>query len=363
MRRRENKSVRRPASYVTAALLLTIAASVAGVFSTADAQRAKPRPVDPAAWGADHVGKPVPTYVTGDECLFCHRKIGSAWNENPHQLTIRSAGGGDDDDVVVATLRRLPAGKEAAGETRYLLGSTRVIRYLKRSKQYGKLEMLSTSFVPGKKDRGASKEPSALGKRGELKDTDSPHWDKKVFGDRCAGCHATAVDTKVRSFAATSLDCFVCHGDVDLKHTKDVRRVLLSSKSREPRQIVSICGQCHLRGGKSKSSGLPYPNTFIAGDNLFRDFRVDFSSAAIRALPAVDQHIFLNARDVAHFGHSGTTCITCHDVHAHSSEKHQQLDNSAICASCHVPGTDNSKLQDSLLVRNRHRTHSRVCDY
>ena len=30
------------------------------------------RHLDPAGWGKDHVGSPVPEYVTGDECLFCH---------------------------------------------------------------------------------------------------------------------------------------------------------------------------------------------------------------------------------------------------------------------------------------------------
>src|SRR6266446_1000602 len=28
---------------------------------------------DPVAWGSNHVGKPIPEYVHGDECLFCHR--------------------------------------------------------------------------------------------------------------------------------------------------------------------------------------------------------------------------------------------------------------------------------------------------
>ncbi len=27
----------------------------------------------PAAPGNNHVGQPVPEYLTGDECLFCHR--------------------------------------------------------------------------------------------------------------------------------------------------------------------------------------------------------------------------------------------------------------------------------------------------
>ena len=222
---------------------------------------------------------------------------------------------------------------------------------LRRSKDYGKLEILSSSFVPHRGDRG------------EWKHSNSIDWDQKTFGDRCAGCHATAVHTRTRAFSALSIDCFSCHGDVDLNHTKDVSRVLLSSKCRDSRQIISICGQCHLRDGKSKSSGLLYPNTFVAGDNLFRDFRVDFSDASISARSTVDQHIYLSARDVAVFDQSAMTCLTCHDVHRQSSEKHQQLESAAICSSCHIPGTDNTKLRDALLPSNRLRAHSRVCDY
>src|SRR5262249_58482583 len=33
----------------------------------------EPKPLDPAAWGRDHVGEHVPEHVTGDECLFFHR--------------------------------------------------------------------------------------------------------------------------------------------------------------------------------------------------------------------------------------------------------------------------------------------------
>ena len=45
--------------------------------------------------------------------------------------------------------------------------------------------------------------------------------------------------------------------------------------------VTSICAQCHVRTGKSRSTGLPYPNNFVAGDNLFRDFQVDFSDEAL----------------------------------------------------------------------------------
>ena len=275
--------------------------------------------LDPAAWGSDHVGKLLPQYMTGDECLFCHRDIGPTWHENRHQLTIRPV---DGEDVSPPT------------GTSYLLGSRRTIRFLKRSEQYGKLDLWRDG-----------------------------RWDEAMFADRCAGCHTTAVDSTTRAFSALSLDCFTCHGDVPLQHTEEIGRVLLSSKNQEPREVMSICGQCHLRGGNSASSRLPYPNQFVAGDNLFRDFRVDFSLDVIDRQPVVDRHIYHNTRDVVVLGHTETTCLTCHDVHDASSEKHQSLENAAICATCHVEGTDNTRLVDGMRKRDRPPAHSQVCDY
>src|SRR4051812_3905768 len=50
----------------------------------------RPQPVTPTAWGSDHAGQDIPEYVTGEQCLFCHReKIGPSWAKNRHSLTIR----------------------------------------------------------------------------------------------------------------------------------------------------------------------------------------------------------------------------------------------------------------------------------
>lgn len=353
----------RAARFVTAVSLLMVGGSVARVVSTPADEPVQPHRVDPAAWGGDHVGKPRPSYITGDECLFCHRNIGATWSKNGHHLTIRPA---HRDEPAVAALRRHAGGNDAAAETRYLLGSRRITRYLRRSKEYGKLEMLSTSFAyrsPRHANHRAAGKSESLARVGELNHRKPHVWDKTTFGDRCAGCHATAVDAQTRAFSALSLDCFTCHGDVPLAHTEDTRLALLSSKSMEPRIMASVCGQCHLRGGKSKSSGLPYPQTFVPGDNLFRDFQVDFSDAAIQALPPIDQHIYLSARECAVSDPSAMSCSACHDVHGQSTGKHRRLEHKAICSSCHDPGTDGTGLREAMLPSNRLRTHSRVCDY
>jgi hypothetical protein len=341
-------------------VISAVAVIAASAIADDGPQRTDQQRTDGAAWGDDHVGKPFPSFMTGDECLFCHRAIGATWIDNRHQLTIRPA---DRDDPASTVLAEHAGGDGFADETRYLMGSQRITRFLKRSILYGKLDLLSASFVPTRNDRAGSTVTRANQFGGELNHRDVLHWDTSTFSDRCAGCHTTAVNPITRAFSALSLDCVTCHGDIKLEHTSDASSLLLSRDHQDPRQIVSICGQCHLRGGTSKTTHLPYPNTFVAGDNLFRDFQVDFSDAVIEKLQGGDLHIFLNARDVASFGRLETTCLTCHDVHKQGTEKHQSLEAAAICASCHLSETEYTQLQDSMLLSNRLRVHNHVCDY
>src|SRR5262245_46913332 len=88
----------------------------------------EPKRLDPAAWGSDHVGKPVPEYTTGDECLFCHReKIGAKWGENRHNLTIRPL---DPDSPAGRALKEPPA-KEFADAVKFVMGGQHRQRFLK----------------------------------------------------------------------------------------------------------------------------------------------------------------------------------------------------------------------------------------
>src|SRR6185436_13733122 len=146
-------------------------------------------------------------------------------------------------------------------------------------------------------------------KSGKLTGTKNPHWDIAKFGDACAGCHTTSVDLKTRAFTAMSLDCYVCHGNVPAEHTKKPELALLSPKRTDHARVVTaICAQCHVRTGKSQSTGRPYTNNFVPGDNLFRDFQIDFSERAFEALSAADRHVLDNVRDVVVFGKEALTC-------------------------------------------------------
>jgi hypothetical protein len=299
---------------------------------------------NPGDWGSDHVGKPLPEFATGDECLFCHRNdIGSAWAKNWHNLTVRDA---DANCAGLAALNQDPKLKSFAKDATRVLGGRHELRFLKPNSAYGKLDLLSTAWVPAHGERP-----------GNLVDAEKPRWDSSTFGDGCAGCHATAVDAKTRAFSSPSLDCCVCHGDVPANHSKDTSLVYLSRKRKDAARVVtSICAQCHVRTGKARSSGLPYPNHFVAGDNLFRDFQVDWSEENLAKLNPADRHVLANVRDIVVLGKEDVTCLTCHEVHKQSSQKHRRLEQGESCLYCHNP-TGSKK------IRPAYEVHSKTCSY
>jgi predicted CXXCH cytochrome family protein len=297
--------------------------------------------LDPKAWGGNHIGKPIPEYVHGDECLFCHRNdVGVTWQKNSHGVTVRQ---GEDAPELTKLVDARPEIADAAKQIEYFLGSRHRLRFLKKE-GYGKFAMLNAQAI--------------LAENGPAKIIDSEKlvWDKEKFSDRCAGCHATAVDSAAKTFSAFGLDCFVCHGDVDLNHSKDTSLVLLSKKRRNDAKVItSLCAQCHLRESKSRSTGLPYPNNFIAGDNLFQDLEVDWTRADDEKLNAGDRHVWRNVRDVALYGNESITCLSCHQVHGSSSFKHRRVLRAPICSECHEG--------EGFKTVKRYSVHSGLCEY
>jgi hypothetical protein len=255
----------------------------------------------------DHVGQPVPQYTTGEECLFCHRvKVADTWQQNPHARTIRV----DDDG-------------------NYFIGAKPEHARALKKNGYGKYSI------------------QKAGKSG---------WEDDKFPLKCAGCHTTAVDPETHAFGEPSLDCYTCHGIADLNHSSNTALMWLSAKHpRDPKLVTSICAQCHLRGGRSKSSGLPYANNFVAGDNLFADFQFDPKEAGNPDLNPGDRHVYASVRDVLENG-SAVTCINCHQVHGDSSAKHRRVLTGPICLNCHNADGPKSAVK-------KFAVHSTTCEY
>jgi len=253
----------------------------------------------------DHAGKPVPEYTTGDECLFCHRvKVADKWQQNPHARTVFPNEKGEE-----------------------FVGS-KLARPLRKI-GYGKYEIL---------------------------EGDKKTWNKEKFAEQCAGCHTTAVDPETKAFSASALDCYSCHGVIDMKHTENIALMRFSSKyPKDPAEITSVCASCHLRGGKSKSTGRPYPTNFVPGDNLFLDYEVDLAQADNPDLNPGDRHIYKSVRDVLKNA-STVTCVNCHNIHQDSIDKHRRVLTSAICEDCHNPTGSKS-------VVKKYKVHSTLCEY
>ena len=302
-----------------ACVIAAFACTIGGPVRSAATQEVKK--LDPSAWGSDHAGKPVPEYVHGDECLFCHRNdIGPGWQRNAHGIALRQ----DEDALDFAALVKAPGAPKAASEAGYFLGSRHRIRLLKKA-GYGKFTLFTAQAVLGQ-DHKLQKWINA----------ESPEWDNNKFADRCAGCHTTGVDASTKAFSGFGLDRYTCHGVVDLDHTKDTSLIWLSKKRRKDTvAITSICASCHLRDAKSRSTGLPYPNNFVVGDNLFKDLNVDFSKADDETLNAGDRHIYRTVRDIVVNGADVPSCLSCHQVHANTSVKHKLPPRSPICFDCH----------------------------
>lgn len=266
----------------------------------------------------DHVGKPLPDYLTGDQCLFCHRNVvGPTWQQEPHAWTIRDLG-------VPPETSKAPEGSTQ------VMGSAQHIRWLKQT-GYGQFAVLAD---------------------------DGKTWQADVFAKRCAGCHTTGVDPATHNFSAFAFDCYACHGDVQLNHTTKPEIAWLGTKHvKAPREVVFICGQCHLRGGRSQSTDLPYPNNFIAGDDLLADFKVDLKRADDPTVNPADRHVYAYTRNVIERG-SDQTCLSCHRVHGKPELKH------AICIDCDdsaVPADPVAK--DKAKIASSSKFRSEICQY
>ncbi len=313
---------------------------VSGAESTARQER-----LDPAAWGDSHARKPQPEFYGGDECLFCHRAtVGLVWEKDPHFRAVRDKYQEGGVAREIEALKRDPKYAKLADEVGFVLGSKDAVRFLKRG-EGGRFELLNVLMSPGRE-----------GKPPRFASASKPAWDAGEFSANCIGCHMTGVEPRTLRPFETFVGCESCHGPFDDKHTTAETFMRFARKAKDPpRVIASACGQCHLRGGVSRSSGRPFPTNFISGDNLFKDFAFDFSKADSPELNPIDAHIQRNIRDIVVGGDESLTCLSCHKMHPPSTRNHRFRPKSEYCLTCHKAEPFNE--------RKAYEVHSHVCRY
>lgn len=241
---------------------------------------------------AERQAQSIADYPTGDSCLFCHRnEIGSTWLVNSHAWTVRPVGEAPEVGPVPA-------------DATHVIGQDK-FRPLKQN-GYGKFALLT---LGGKS------------------------WQTNVFEKQCAGCHTTAVNPQTGEFSSIALDCYSCHGNVPEDHATRKGTALLSrTRPNSDKEVISICGSCHLRGGRSQTSGRPYPHAYVAGDDLFKDFQVDLQLDSKAQLDSSDSHVYLKTRAVMEGG-SDKSCADCHRIHG--PPEAQRRDRKRFSEVCH----------------------------
>ena len=298
--------------------------------------------LDPATWGSDHVGKPAPDLYGGDECLFCHRAtVGAVWQNDPHFRAMRDKFQGGKLAPEIDALRTRTPYKKAAADVDFVLGHKRAVRFLRRNDRGG-FDLFSEVLLNPKEPRVEAPSQAA--------------WDTQKFAAKCIGCHTTGVDpVSLRPFE-TFVGCEACHGPYDERHTGGTVFMRFAKKAKEtPQMIASACGSCHLRGGQSRSTGRPFANNFVAGDNLFKDYAFDFSRADDANLNAMDAHVQQNVRDVVLLGRDNLTCLSCHKLHSTGSTLHRRQPKTDYCYVCHQ--------REPFKALKPYEVHSRVCEY
>jgi hypothetical protein len=294
-----------------------------------------------AASISSHQGQGRPPLAGGDECLFCHRgTVGAVWQKNAHFLTVRDKFLDMREAPEINLLRAEERFKKYAAEVGYVMGGKRSIRFL-RERSDGRFEILGVAATIG-------------AGRPILESKGEPGWDATKFSERCIGCHMTGVDPKTLVPFETFVGCETCHGPYDERHTAGAAFMRFARKAKDLPQVVAFaCGQCHLRGGRSRSTGRPFPNNFTGGD-LLKDFQFDFSGADDPNLNPMDAHIQRNIRDVL-AGKSDLTCLSCHKIHPSSAEIHRRRPRSDYCLTCHMA--------EPFKQIKKYEAHSDLCEY
>jgi hypothetical protein len=210
--------------------------------------------LDPAAWGGDHVGQPVTQFTSGDECLFCHRDVGTTWSANRHGQTVRLA---EPQSPTLAALTRQPALQGLAAEVELLLGAEP--RSLSQgSLDHGQLDLLTVEWV---RTTASGKPPSRTAGLGQPQIPIPARYSHGRFGNS-------------RSFGRL---VGMFRVPAKCQNMTSGRLVHLSPKRHDGPQSLLQSAANVIPHGNGQSTGLPYPNLHRRRQPV-RDFQVICSS-------------------------------------------------------------------------------------
>ncbi len=291
----------------TAAL---VAAAAWIVTARGEAPSADPGPKGPGLAGFE--GSPL--------CQSCHPSEHASWEGSQHARSVRPPGEKDRDLLSRSILC-------ADRDPVLVLGERHARRYMVPSPhEQGKHVLLPCRW------------DVAEAAWSHLHEDD---WDRLTWERGCAACHTTGFSSDSLDYHEAGIGCEACHGPGSRHGTYEDRGGMIAFAALPAAREVTLCGSCHLQGGTSRSTGLNFPKNYLAGDDLFADYRFDWSllnAGAQESGNPIDIHQKILIRDhVAREGEggSGLRCTSCHAIHGNGHEKHVSVGREEYCHLCH----------------------------
>lgn len=296
------------------------------------------------------------TFVGSENCKKCHERTYLEWKTSLHSRMMR--------DAKVDPLANFGDFKSlnnvrifTKDEVAYTLGSQWRQQYLK--KEGDDLTVLPASY---------------LFNTGEWKPYLPNEPARRNWWTECAGCHATGVDPKKKTFVEGGIACEACHGPGS-NHVEAVPGfeipTIISAARLNSALSAQICGSCHTRG-RDKDGKYAFPvdyQTHKGEANLrlyFTEIRPDNDDESKYFWPSGESKYsnqqYLDWKQSEH-AKVGVVCATCHSVHQSKTGITANVDASnlllairsktrlfedRLCKSCHT----------TVQYRSVHRIHT-----
>lgn len=278
--------------------------------------------------------------VGSSRCAPCHAAVHAQWTASQHARGFRVASIEDEDRLSSI----VPCSDMSVS---HVLGERHHVRFL--------IENADTPWGQGR----FLALPCGWDVHGkQLQMHHAEDWRTRPLENTCAPCHVTRQRADW-SWDEPGVGCESCHGDGARHVEAPSKSNIVTFAGKSAAEEVTICASCHLQGGKSARTGLPFPDGFVPGGPLFDDYQFDWASLdQVDPNEAIDVHQKLLIRSLAlgpsEPGASTLRCSSCHALHDMSHEKHSGLPRETFCLTCHQP--------ESYLLKE-YRQSCPVCEF
>jgi hypothetical protein len=196
-----------------------------------------------------------PGFLTSEGCKQCHPEVFRQWKMTSHARMLRNA---EKDSTAIHAhgfTDEIPFAKE---DIEYALGSHWIQKYLVRIE--GDLYILP-KFWNIVEDKW---EPYSIW-----------NWRSKPYSHHCNWCHSVGYDTEEKKYVEESIGCESCHGP-GAKHgeSEDPEDIINPANLSKERSDM-ICEGCHTDGKDRATKTYPFPNGFMAGEDV-TEYYTDF---------------------------------------------------------------------------------------